>query len=52
MSEIIKKIMEKLSIEVDDDIKLTSEKVIEMEDTYGAHKYYVHLALIYIKSLF
>lgn len=36
MSEIIKKLMDKLSFE--DDEKLTSEEVIEMENTYGAHK--------------
>lgn len=38
MSEIIKKIMEKLSLDSDNSEKLTSEKVIEMENIYGAHK--------------
>ena len=36
MSAIIKKLMNKLSLE--DDKKLSSEEVIEMERTYGAHK--------------
>lgn len=39
MSELIQKLMDKLSFEGDSDKKLTSEKVIEMENTYGAHKY-------------
>lgn len=36
MSEIIKKLMDKLSF--DNEKELTSEEVIEMENTYGAHK--------------
>jgi len=36
MSEIIKKLMEKFSF--DDEKKLSSEEIIEMENTYGAHK--------------
>ena len=36
MSEIIKKLMEKLSF--DDEKQFSSEEIIEMENTYGAHK--------------
>jgi hypothetical protein len=36
MSEIIKKLMDKISF--DHNKKLTSEEIIEMENAYGAHK--------------
>lgn len=36
MSEIIKKLMDKISF--DHNEKLTSEEIIEMENAYGAHK--------------
>lgn len=35
---MIKKLMEKLNINKEMNDELTSEKIIEMENTFGAHK--------------
>ena len=39
MSKMLKKIMKKLSLDSgSDNENLSSEKIMEMESTYGAHK--------------
>lgn len=40
MADIVKKLMKKLSIDIDDDKKLSSDEIMELENTYGAHKYF------------